>query len=281
MNESRLHDAAESWFPPTPSVAAAARQRLPARPDPLAERSSRRRVLVVALAALLLTGAAVAASALDLVPGVRIQRVEQLPEIPFATVPFYGAETTLEEARRTVPFELMLPPGLGEPDSVLLDRDRSGAPVATAVYGGGDGARLVLTQWAGGDVLFDKLLTFDSSATFVDVDGASGIWIEGEEHAVFYVGDSGRRTVSAATSPATSSSGSAGASRTASRRDLARARARPRAQPASRVTGRRTPVYPGHEVCRSSQSASSRRRASRQPTGRQSCGPGSRPHLRP
>jgi hypothetical protein len=191
VNENRIHEAAEAWFPATPAIAPAVRRRLPARPDVVPARGYRRRTLAIAFAVLLLTATALAASALDLVPGVRIQRVERLPEIPFASPPFYGTETSLAHAGRAVQFELLVPEGLGEPDTVLLDRDRVGTPVVTSIYGGAARARLVLTQWAGGTVLFDKLLTFDSSAEFVDVDGASGIWIEDEEHAVFYLGASG------------------------------------------------------------------------------------------
>jgi hypothetical protein len=194
MSESRLHASANAWFPPTPPIAETVRARLPATPDSAPPRRRRRRTLGIALAALLLTGAALAASSLDLVPGVRIQRVERLPEIPYSEPPAYGAPTALDDARRAVPFEIVLPEGLGEPDQLLLDHDRSGSGVVTAVYGVDDGARLVLTQWAGGPVLFDKLLTFDASAQFVDVDGAPGIWIEDDEHAVFYgrLGDEDR-----------------------------------------------------------------------------------------
>jgi hypothetical protein len=184
----RLHAAAEAWFPETPPLADAARARLPRAPDPVRVRRTPRRALAIALAVLLLAGAAVAASALDLVPGVRIKHVEQLPEIPYTEPPAYGAPSTLEQARRAVRFEIALPRGLGDPDGLLLDRDRSGSGVVTAIYGGEEEAQLVLTQWIGGPVLFDKLLTFDMSARFVDVDGAQGIWIEDDEHAVFYGG---------------------------------------------------------------------------------------------
>ena len=188
MSEPRLHAAAEAWFPATPPIADAARARLPAAPDAVPPRRLPRRTLAIALAVLLLAGAAIAASSLDLVPGVRIQRAEQLPEIPYTEPPGYGLPTTLDEVRRAVRFQITLPEGLGDPDEVLLDRDRSGSGVVTAVYGGDDGAQLVLTQWVGGPVLFDKLLTFDTSARFVDVEGAQGIWIEDDEHAVFYGG---------------------------------------------------------------------------------------------
>jgi hypothetical protein len=183
--ERRLRAASEGWFPPTPPLATAARTQLPALPD----RSRRlpRRLLAVAFAALVLAGAAVAASVLDVVPGIHIGRAERLPEVGL-TSPLYGHPTTLPAARLAAPFRLLLPEDLGAPDLVYLDRDPGGAPVVTAVYGGHRRARLVLTQWPARAVLFAKLLTYDARKDVVDVGGALGIWIEGPEHAVFYLG---------------------------------------------------------------------------------------------
>ncbi len=203
MIEQRLREASTSWFPPTPSLTAEVSRRLPAMPvDTPRRRGWPRRTLVLAAAALALAGTAVAASWLDLVPGVRIQRVEQLPELVYANPPF-GPETTIDEARGTLPFQLVLPSSPAEPDALFLDRDRAGAPVVTAVYGGTDSARLLLTQWPATVILFDKLLDHYTRSQYVDVDGASGIWIEGGDHAVFYLGRTRRRTAWAATSPAT------------------------------------------------------------------------------
>jgi hypothetical protein len=189
MSERHLRESAEAWFPETPSLAPAVLGRLPARPDSPTRRLPRR-ALVIALAVLALAGSALAASVLDLVPGVRIQRVDDLPELGYVAPPF-GRETTVERAGRDLPFELALPGGLGEPDRVLVDRDRGGAPVVTAVYGTELSARLILTQWPASHVLFDKLLRIDTRADYVDVHGAEGIWIEGGDHAVFYRGRGG------------------------------------------------------------------------------------------
>jgi hypothetical protein len=190
--EQRLREASTSWFPPTPSLAAEVSRRLPATPDDTTRRAAwPRRALVLAAAALVLAGTAVAASWLDLVPGVRIQRVEELPELVYANPPF-GPKTTLDEVRGALPFQLVLPGSPDEPDALLLDRDRAGAPVVTAVYGGSDTARLLLTQWPATVILFDKLLDHYTRSQYVDVHGASGIWIEGGDHAVFYLGRSTR-----------------------------------------------------------------------------------------
>ena len=191
MIDRRLHEAAEAYFPPAPALAAGARARLPASPD--ARLRMPRKALAATFAVLILAGAAVAATALDLVPGVRVQRVPELPSVPFTLFPGYGRVVTLAEAQRAVSFRILLPPDLGSPGRVLLDRDRAGAPVVTAVYGDDTRARLVLTQWAAGSVLFDKLLRYETTTRYVDVAGAPGLWIEGNGfHDVFYLSGSGR-----------------------------------------------------------------------------------------
>jgi hypothetical protein len=189
MIEQRLREASDAWFPPTPAVAAAARARLPKAPEARGRHS--RRMLVIAVAALMLAGGAVAAT-LDLVPGIRIRQVDRLPDVTLTPPPPLGREVALSEATRAVGFTLLLPEELGSPDRLYLDRDRSGSPIVTAVYGGNELARLVLTQWWGRTILFDKLLTFPGRTEYVDVGGASGVWIEGPEHAVFYLGATGR-----------------------------------------------------------------------------------------
>ena len=187
--EAALRKASVGWFPPTPMLAEAVHARLPSTPEPRRRRF--RRALVVAIAILVLVGTAIAASALDLVPGVRIDRVDRLPEVSY-TWPANGTRVELEAARRSVPFALLLPSSLQRPDRILLDRDLDGTPVVTAIYGGREGASLVLTQWEANDVLFHKLIGHDTNTKFVDVDGAPGIWIERADHVVFYLGRSGQ-----------------------------------------------------------------------------------------
>ncbi len=189
MIERHLHESAEAWFPDTPSLESAVLARLPALPD--VPRRVPRRMLVIALAVLGFTGAAIAATTFDVAPGVRIQRAEKLPSVSY-TIPPFGREVSLGRARAAARFPILLPDTLGAPDWIRLDRDRAGAAVVTAVYGDLESARLVLTQWIAGSILFDKLLTYEAHTELVDVDGASGIWIEGgDEHAVYYKGASG------------------------------------------------------------------------------------------
>ena len=149
MIERRLHDAAEAYFPPAPPIAAAARERLPASPD--LPRRVRRRSLAVVLAALALAGAAVAATALDLVPGVRVQRVPELPSVPFVQFPGYGRAASLMQAQNAVPFRLLLPPALGSPGRVLLDRDRPALPSSPPYYGNDEQARHLAEQQGAAD----------------------------------------------------------------------------------------------------------------------------------
>lgn len=191
MIEQRLRASSAAWFPPTPSLAEGVARRLQRTPDPAPRLRLLRPVVVLAIALLALAGTALAATWLDLVPGVRIQQVDRLPEVPYYALPF-GAETTLTEARARLPFDVVLPGSYGEPDTVYLDHDREGAPVLTTVYGNDRGARLVLTQWPASAILFDKLLTFAARSQYVDVHGAPGIWIDGDDHEVFYLGRSAR-----------------------------------------------------------------------------------------
>ena len=184
--ERRLVEAADNYpFPPTPNLAAVAVSRLPAR-------SSHRRPLLAAAGALLAAVAAVLALSpdarstaldwLDAIPGVRIERVEELPSSQLLAGFDPGRPVTTEEAEQAAGLDLRLPAGLGEPDGVYLDRDRSGAAVVTAVYGD----RLVLTQWRAGAVLFHKLADEGVTVDALPVDGAQGAWVAGGEHVVFF-----------------------------------------------------------------------------------------------
>jgi hypothetical protein len=193
--ERRLAALAPDYpFPSTPDLAGAAGARLG-----LPGRQRRAGRLVLALAAVIAAFAAVLAVSpgargaladwLDFLPGVRVERVDELPSMPLASwTGVYGEEVTLAEAERQAPFDILLPRSLGDPDLVYRYRDPSGGFVATAVYGDTRDARLVLTQWATEDVLFYKLLGPVTQAELVDVRGRRGLWISGNEHVVFYLG---------------------------------------------------------------------------------------------
>jgi len=192
--EGRLAALAPEYpFPATPDLAGAAGARLG-----ISGRRRRPGRLVLALAAAAAFAAVLVVSPgargaladwLDFLPGVRIERVDELPSMPLSSwTGVYGEEVTLAEAERQAPFEILLPESLGEPDLVYRYRDPSGGLVITAVYGDHRDARLVLTQWATEDVLFHKLLGPATQAQLVDVREARGLWINGNRHVVFYLG---------------------------------------------------------------------------------------------
>jgi hypothetical protein len=193
--ERRLAALAPEYpFPATPDLAGAAGARLG-----ISGRRRRTGRLVLVLAAVVAACAAVLAASpgarsaladwLDFLPGVRVERVDELPSMPLAAwTGVYGERVTLAEAEREAPFPVLLPESQGEPDIVYRYRDASGGLVITAVYGDERDARLVLTQWTTQDVLFHKLLGPATQAELVDVREARGLWINGNEHVVFYLG---------------------------------------------------------------------------------------------
>jgi hypothetical protein len=185
----RLVDAGPRYpFPPTPDVAGAVLGRLPAR------RRSLRRPLAVVVAAIGIALAALfgfsdaARSAildlLDAVPGVRIERVEELPPSTLLTPFDLGRPLPLEQARQRAGFTVRLPSGLGQPDGVYFDRDPAGGAVVTVRYGN----KLVLTEWRAAAVLFYKRLGRRVRVEQANVEGALAVWIEGGDHAVYYFG---------------------------------------------------------------------------------------------
>jgi hypothetical protein len=184
--ERALEAAAHDYpFPPTPQLAAAAVSRLDRRPE-----ARWRTAAVLAFATVVAAGALAFSSGarsavldwLDAVPGVRIDRVERLPESELLGSFDPGPRVGLAEARRAFGFPVRLPDRLGDPDAIHLDRDRSGAAVVTAVYG----TELVLTQWPARTVLFHKLVAAGTRLERVSVQGRPGAWIAGGDHAVFY-----------------------------------------------------------------------------------------------
>lgn len=197
--EQRLAGLARAYpFPPTPDLAEAAGRRLPGtrrRHRILARRLAV--ALAVAAAALVGTLAlspgarAALADLLDLVPGVRLERTDELPSMPVSDWFAYGELTSVERAERLPSFEVRLPASLGTPDLAYQYPDASGSDVVTFVYGDRRAARLVLTQWALGDLLIHKLLGPGTEVEVVDVGGEPAAWISGTDHDVFYLGLAG------------------------------------------------------------------------------------------
>jgi hypothetical protein len=188
--ERRLFEAAPHYpFPPTPPAARDAAARLPER-----RRQARRPLLALAAGLLVAAAAVLALSSgarsavldwLDAIPGVRIHRVERLPESRLLpTAGAFGRSVSLEQARRRAGFTVRLPSGVGKPTVVYFDHDRGGTAV-TVRYG----RRLVLSEWRSSAVLFDKLL-LDPGARVenAEVGDNRALWLSGGDHAVFYLG---------------------------------------------------------------------------------------------
>ena len=197
--EQRLVSLSPDYpFPPTPDLAGAAGVRL--SPPRTTRRPLRAAAVAAGVAALALGGAlafstsarGALADLLDLVPGVRIERVDELPEMPFSDPDAYGRPVSLAEAERLAPFPLVTPRPLGEPDLAYHARDAAGADLVTLVWGDDARGRAVLTTWRAEEVLVHKLLGPGTRAELVDVGGASGLWISGVGHVVFYEGLDGR-----------------------------------------------------------------------------------------
>jgi hypothetical protein len=210
--EKRLADLGQQVaFPPTPPLAAMVRpllSRPPRRPV-----FSRPRMILAAAAA-----AAVLLTVVLGVPPVRtaiahwlgIQGVVISPVTSLAPMPTphttvspsgpgsnlsLGQRSTLETARQTAAFPVVLPQALGSPDAVYERSDLG--PVVTIVYGprGGlppshlTGVGLLITEFRGATdpMLIQKFVGPETTVTPVTVDGGSGFWLDRAPHQLAYL----------------------------------------------------------------------------------------------
>lgn len=189
-------------WPQAPDLTAPVRARIEASPvTPLRPRLTRRRLVVLAAAAVLVFGGLLAASPglraalLELfrLPGARIE-IERTPSpVPTAAaspsledlVP--GERASLAQARRVASFEVVFPSELGRPDDVVVFgagadavvtlawRTRPGLPPADAT-----GYAVVLTEFRArpAEELIKKLAA-ETQVVPVVVEGEQGYWIEG------------------------------------------------------------------------------------------------------
>jgi hypothetical protein len=193
-------------WPATPDLAGSIGTRLTAPEPPPARRRPPifRRSLAIALAALLLLAGGVFAA----VPSVRdavleffglqgatVERRETLPPAPEPRPLRLGERTTLEEAGRTLSFDLLVPEEAGEPGAVFVSRrapggelsltyrPRSGLPEARSTAVG-----LLVTEFRG-DIAPEYIGKTAGAATRIDrlrIDGERAIWLEGAPHFFFY-----------------------------------------------------------------------------------------------
>jgi hypothetical protein len=136
--------------------------------------------------------------------GIGISVVPSLQPIPttYRSLGF-GRPATLDEARATVEWAILLPsdPQLGPPDEVYLDQSlpggavslvwaaRPGIPVSSTT-----GAGLVLTEFRASinQQFLQKVVGPRTTIEPVHVDGNIDYWISGAPHEVFVVGPSGQ-----------------------------------------------------------------------------------------
>jgi hypothetical protein len=193
--ERRLRHLGQSIdFPATPDLAAAVEVRLSLTPR--RRRRIRGRALAIAFAIFVLgvgTAFAVPGSREAILEwlglrGATIERVVTLPEVAERPELALGERVTLDEARRQVAFDSVVPRLLGEPDQIYVDESAPGGRVSL-VYLGEDGEIAALVTEFRGDLapeLIGKLLAGGTTAEEVTVDGQPGVWIQGEPHVFFY-----------------------------------------------------------------------------------------------
>ena len=197
--ETTLREAGERFpFQQTPSVVGRALPSFGERP-----RRRARPVLAVALVAAAVVSGALAVSPaarsearawLDVVPGVDVEQVAELPPFPAdAHGPYLGDEVSLDMAREGVPWRLRLPEieGLGEPAAIFMRYDVPGG-IVTLRYG--TEPRALLSQWRGSiaDASY-QLVSERSRVENVSVAGRPAVWLEGEVQATYtFVGADGK-----------------------------------------------------------------------------------------
>jgi hypothetical protein len=177
-------------YPATPDLAGPVRRRLAEGRRPRAWR----RPLVIALAALLVGVGAVLAvpparsAILDWlgIGSVTIRYVEDLPDVRLATGELgIGEKVSLEEAGERVSFEIRVPTieGLDDPDVYFRDDVRQ----VSFLYGSEEKPKLLITQIEARGAM-EKLLSGATDVERVMTEDARGVWIEGEQHYLFYPG---------------------------------------------------------------------------------------------
>jgi hypothetical protein len=210
----------EIAWPQAPRSAAAAvatireRRARPSLPPPRLSLPSRRRTVVVILAALLaLAATALAARLVIHLGAVTVRVVEDAPTAPptgVATGEEFGREVSIADASRIAGFVPALPASLGPPASTWVDETETGLepgdrttrivnawaprPGLPPVEGTGSGA--VLMQFHGEWEVASKLLSAETNR-FGEaiVEGRVAFWTTGEHELVLVTGDQNRRVL--------------------------------------------------------------------------------------
>jgi len=180
-------------WPAAPDLAPAVRRRIEAEPAPrFTFARAGRRALVVALAVLLVAVAAVMAvpsartAVLDWLGlrGVTVQRVETLPTVPEPSDELgVGELVTADEAGDLAGFPQpdAAATSLGPPDEIRYTPDVGNGQVAYIWRDDDDRIATLLTVFRAGidERYIEKMVDASGDFSQVDVDGESGIWVEG------------------------------------------------------------------------------------------------------
>ena len=214
MNDAELESTlrelgARLAYPPAPDLASRVTERLEARPRRLRllpQLALPRRALAVAALVLVVLAASVlgfsptarraVAEWLGL-PGVRIKVGEEARTPgPLGRNLNLGRRVTLERAAQLASFEVRVPESPGAPDEIYFDDEPPGGRV-TLLYRSGPGLRaitgtevgLLVTQFRASIErdLIEKAVFEGGTVEPVAVDGASGYWIGGDPHVVFFL----------------------------------------------------------------------------------------------
>jgi hypothetical protein len=199
----------EMAWPPTPDLAGAVAARLAADPQQARRRRPplRRPLLrpaIVAIAAAVL--ALVVAGTLAAAPGVRarvadwlgigsvrVERVQRLPDVGPGADLGLGTRASAAAARRTTGLPAPAIRALGAPDAVYAERPSGGGAASVSVVyrararlpAATRGIGALLTLMPGGDEgIVKKVAAGGTEVEFVDVAGAFGVFLSGEQHVV-------------------------------------------------------------------------------------------------
>ena len=186
-------------FPPTPLLAQRVQARIAAEPRER-PRWEGRRLALVALAAVLVAIAIAfavppARSALLRwfgLSGVRIRRVDELPQTPVRGKLFLGRHLSLADARHTVAYRLRVPAKASHPRAVYLRSYPPGGAVSF-LYGSPRRPRLLMMQFeANASPFIEKVVATGTRVERVRVNGHRGYWLSGGRHFFIYIGRDGQ-----------------------------------------------------------------------------------------
>jgi hypothetical protein len=179
-------------YPETPDLTGAVRRRLA---EGRRVRSWRRPLIIAVAALVIVVGAVMAvpqarSEILDWfgVGAVTIRQVEGLPPVELATGDLgVGDQVSLAEARERVRFPIRVPTLAGYENPSVYYAEPLPTGQVSFVYGSPDKPQLLITQVAALGAI-EKLVNTATRVEMVSTENARGVWIEGEQHVLFYPG---------------------------------------------------------------------------------------------